>query len=213
MKNSIVITETMKTFNQYNNDIGFLSGSLGSNIATQVGNFAELFASAGLAMGSKEKEWLITALVNCSSSTIGIGNKEPLEKYLSLMAGFAVFDEGSAEVEMISGKAKEQYANFSPQIMHLYRLNGMYFPGSYILSRIYDNLTKTSTEINSQITTNNDGAIINAQASESLIEQGKGAARWTQTFQAAQGVTSVSVAFMSGLLDIVGQLMDAFTDF
>lgn len=34
MKESIVVTETMKTFNQYNNEIGFLSGSVGSNITT-----------------------------------------------------------------------------------------------------------------------------------------------------------------------------------
>ena len=216
MKNSIVITETMKTFNQYNNDIGFLSGSLGSNIAIQVGNFAELFEQAGVPMSSEEQDWLITALVNCSSETIGSFNKEPLEKYLSLMAGFAVFDEGSAEVEMLSQQARETYiTDYSPQIMHLYKLNGMYFPGSYVLQRIYDNLQKVSTEISAEIT-NNDGAIINAQASEALIgshKQDEGAARWARVFSAAQGVTSVSVAFMSGLLDIVDQLIAAFSDF
>ena len=213
MKNSIVITETMKTFNQYNNDIGFLSGSLGSNIAAQVGNFAELFEQAGTPMSTQEQEWLITALVNCSPATIGIDNKAPLEKYLSLMAGFAVFDEGSAEIEMLSNQARETYiTEFSPQVMHLYKLNGMYFPGSYILQRIYDNLQKTAIEVESEIT-NNDGAVISASASEALIgshKQDDGAARWARVFSAAQGVTSVSVAFMSGLLNIVDQLIGAF---
>ena len=90
----------------------------------------------------------------------------------------------------------------------------MYFPGSYILSRIYENLMKTSTEATSQIT-NNDGAVISASASEALIgshKQDSGAARWARVFGAAQEVTSVSVAFISGLLDIVNQLSDAFTD-
>lgn len=214
MKNSIVITETMKTFNQYNNEIGFLSGSLGSNITTQVENFAELFESAGAPMTPKEQQWLTVALVNCSPHTIGEHNKGPLEKYLSIMAGFAVFDEGSAEVEMLANQASTEYAEYSPQIMHLYKLNGMYFPGSYILSRIYENLMKTSTEATSQIT-NNDGAVISASASEALIgshKQDSGAARWARVFSAAQEVTSVSVAFISGLLDIVNQLSDAFTD-
>ena len=213
MKNSIVITETMKTFNQYNNEIGFLSGSLGSNIATQVGNFAELFEQAGVPISTEDQEWLITALVNCSPDTIGTDNKAPLEKYLSLMAGFAVFDEGSAEIEVLSNQAREAYiTNFSPQIMHLYKLNGMYFPGSYILQRIYDNLQKTAAEAESEIT-NNDGAVISASASEALIgshKQDDGVARWARVFSAAQGVTSVSVAFVSGLLNIVDQLIEAF---
>jgi len=54
MKDSIVVTETMKTFNEYNNKIGFLSGSIGPNIVTQIGNFAELFEKAGAKMSQKD---------------------------------------------------------------------------------------------------------------------------------------------------------------
>lgn len=212
MKESIVVTETMKTFNQYNNDIGFLSGSLGSNIVAQVGNFAELFEKAGVPMSSSQQEWLVTALINCSPYTIGEYNKGPLEKYLSIMAGFAVFDEGSAEIEIIANKTKRDYLNYSPQIMHLYKLNGMYFPGSYVLSRIYDNLEKEAVEATSEIV-NNDGAVISASASEELIGSHKtdeGLARWIRVYEGAKDVTSISVAFISGLFNIVQQLQDAF---
>lgn len=215
MKNSIVITETMKTFNQYNNDIGFLSGSLGPNVLQQITNFSELFEKAGVPISSQEQEWLITALVNCSSSAIGTANKEPLEKYLSAMAGFAVFDEGSAEIEMIVNTTQNIYIDYSPQIMHLYKLNGLYFPGSYILQRIYDNLQNCINDLVSE-TTNNDGAVIRATASEKLIgshSQDEGTARWARVYEAAQSnsITSINVAFLSGLLNIVDQLFAAFS--
>ena len=214
MQESIVVTETMKTFNQYNNDIGFLSGSLGSNAAVQVGNFAELFEKAGIPMDNKQQEWLITALVNCSPATIGEHNKQPLEKYLSLMAGFAVFDEGSAEIEMLANQAQQEYMDYSPQIMHLYKLNGMYFPGSYVLQRIYDNLEREAIEADNEIT-NNDGAIISSSASEELIgshKQDSGAARWARVYEEAKEVTSISVAFLSGLMNVVDQLFAAFSN-
>lgn len=216
MKDSIVVTETMKTFNEYNNKIGFLFGSIGPNIMTQIGNFAELFEKAGAKMSQKDQQWLVVALVNCSQSTIGTFNKTPLEKYLSLMAGFAVFDEGSAEIELLANKSTSEYGDYSPQIMHLYKLNGLYFPGSYILQRIYDNLVKTIANSESNIM-NNDGAVIQATASESLIGSHKtdhGRTRWRRVFHAAQdsSVTTIHVAFMSNLLNIVNQLMGAFTD-
>ena len=214
MKNSIVITETMKTFNQYNNDIGFLGGSIGPNILQQINNFAELFEKAGVPISTQEQDWLLTALVNCSTATIGTDNKEPIEKYLSAMAGFAVFDEGAAEIEMLVDTTQNIYIDYSPQIMHLYKLNGLYFPGSYILQRIYDNLQNyinnmTSTAIN------NDGAVIRATASEKLIgshKQDEGPARWERVYQAAQdrSVTSIEVAFLSGLFNIIEQLYDNF---
>jgi len=64
---------------------------------------------------------------------------------------------------------------------------------------------------------NNDGAVIQATASESLIGSHKtdhGRTRWRRVFNAAQdsSVTTIHVAFMSNLLNIVNQLMGAFTD-
>ena len=210
MRSTIVVTETVKTFNQYYNEIGFLSGSIGPNIQQQINNFAELFSEAGVPMSSSEQDWLITALVNCSSNTLGEKNRDPIEKYLSVMAGFAVFDEGSAEIELIAGRTVNEYTKNSPQIMHLYKLNGLYFPGSFILQRIHENLDKYLTEAEDEIL-NNDGAVIRATASEKLIgnhNQDSGQERWSRVYNAAQdnSITSISVAFLSGLFNIVEQL-------
>jgi len=74
MKNTIFVTETMKTFNTYQNDYGFISGSLGGNITTQLGNIADLFEKAGVPLSADEWEWLEIAIVNCSPNTIGFSN-------------------------------------------------------------------------------------------------------------------------------------------
>lgn len=216
IKNSIIITETMKTFNQYNPKLGFIAGSMGANTLKQINNFAELFEKAGVPMTQAETEWLEIALVNCSSSAIGYSNKDPIEKYLSALAGFAIFDEGSLEIEMIAQNTVNDIPP-TPQIMHLYKLNGLYFPGSYILQRIYDKLITTiNTELNTSSNNPiNDGVHIRATANETLINHNitNVSARWADVYSKAQNnsVTSIEVTFLSNLFDIINQLSGAFT--
>lgn len=98
-----------------------------------------------------------------------------------------------------------------PQIMHLYNLNGTYYPGSFILQRIYDHLTKTISEIDNEII-NNDGAHISAYGSGADIAKAETdpTTRWRKTYQSAKGKTRISVAFLSGLLNIMNQLNEPF---
>lgn len=54
--------------------------------------------------------------------------------------------------------------------MHLYRLNGLYFPGSFILQKIYDHLAESMQNITNEVLENRkDGAKIRATASPSII--------------------------------------------
>ena len=211
MKDTIIVTETDKTFNTYFKDIGFVGGSLGSNLVTQLNNFKELFDSAGIGMSQEELEWLEIAIVNCSPHALGASKRDPIEKYLSTLAGFAVFDEGSAEIELIAGTApKEIIEAGTPQLLHLYRLDGLYYPGSYVLSRIYEQLNTTLSEMQTQIhEKTHDGAHINAKASEQII-QGKYKdmkQRWAETYNVARDYyTSINVSFLSNLFNIVKQL-------
>lgn len=208
IKNSVVVTTTMKTFNQYNNDIGFLNGSLGGTIGAQLENIAELFSSAGVGLSQQEIEYLEFALINCSDETIGSKKRPALEKFLSLLTSFAIFDEGSAELESIVQKLANEYTKTEPQHMHLYRLNGIYYPGSYILQRIYDNLQKENVD---KALDNNDGAHIYANASEKLIDHKLiGTTRWADVYTKAQksSVTSINVSFLSNIVNLMDQLFD-----
>ena len=212
MKNTIIVTETMKTFDTYYDKIGFVAGSMGPNLTSQLSNFQTMFENAGVRMTANEMAWLETAIVNCSPAALGSGNKGPIEKYLSTMAGFAVFDEGSAELEMIAQRIKDEFNENQPKLLHIYKLNGMYFPGSYILSRIYDNLTGVATQMQAE-TVNNDGVHITATATEALIPKNihDPAARWAATYNAALGCTSIDVSFLSGLFNVVNQLLASAT--
>lgn len=210
IKNTVMITETMKTFNTYNNNLGFVNGSMGGTLAKQVENFAELFEAAGVGMSQTEQEQLIFALVNCSSAALGASNLTPLERYLSTLAGFAIFDEGLVELEKMNSQTAKYYQG-TPQIMHLYRLNGIYFPGSFILKRIYQQLTQTvqSTE---SIFSGNDGAKINARAGAGIISKLETMEpSWNETYQSALAATSVEITFVSQLLNIINSLTQAFS--
>ena len=214
MKDTIIVTETDKTFNNYFKDIGFVSGSLGGNLTTQLKNFQELFNSAGVGMSSQELEWLEVAIVNCSPHALGASKRDPIEKYLSTLAGFAVFDEGSAELALIAKTApKDIIEEGTPRFLHLYRLDGLYYPGSYVLQRIYDqlNLTLNNILLDEIHKKTNDGAHINARASKQIIQgryQDLGE-RWKATYEVARdNYTSIEVSFLSNLFDIVKQLGD-----
>ena len=217
VKNTIIVTETVKTFNRYQNDIGFVNGSLGPNISSQLGKFSELFTSAGVSLSEDELMWLEVAIVNCSPAALGSGNKGPIERFLSTMAGFAVFDEGSDEVQMIAAEAESYYSKTSsPKLLHLYRLNGMYFPGSYILQKIYNNLKGVVTSmIGLEKEVNTDGAKIRATATEAIINHNIHDLheRWANTYAIASSsqYTSIEVTFLSGLLNIVDQLINNAT--
>ena len=209
MKNTMLVTETMKTFNTYYNEYGFGNGSIGANVSEQITNYAQMFSDAGMPMEQTEIEWLNIALVNCSPHALGDKNREPLEKFLSALAGFAVFDEGSAEIAIIAQTAVDEFQN-PPKILHLYRLDGLYYPGSFILQRIYNKLEKIVEPYES---INNDGAHIRAVASESIIQQytkkiSNLQNRWTSTYEKASTseYTSIEITFLSGLLDISKQL-------
>lgn len=98
--------------------------------------------------------------------------------------------------------------------MHLYRLNGLYFPGSYILQRIYDRLESTiSTELNkTAINSISDGVHIRATANETLINPNitNVSDSWADVYKKAQdsSITSIEVTFLSDLFNIVDQLFD-----
>ena len=113
---------------------------------------------------------------------------------------------------MIIQKMYNEYTSTSPQLMHLYKLNGLYYPGSYILQRIYDNLNKEN--LNKDKFTTNDGVHINANASAALIGShytDNGIERWRRVYKDASSssITSIDISFLSNLINIMDNLMKA----
>jgi hypothetical protein len=127
------------------------------------------------------------------------------------MAGFAIFDEASAEISMIAETVQQQYVESSPQIIHIYRLNGLYFPGSYILTKIYNSLNESFLTAEEELGTI-DGAKIVSTASPNIINKNihNTAERWADTYEKAKSMTSIEVTFLSRLLDILNRIVGTF---
>jgi len=127
-------------------DVGFGGGSLGSNLNSQLSRIQDIFKCAGIKIDQAELEWLHSAIINCfPGSVVGEKNKNLIENYLGSLMAFALFDEGGAEEAIISdayrnimkdiGKSKS-----SASILHLYSVNGIYVPGSYVLKKTLESL-------------------------------------------------------------------------
>ena len=76
---------------------------------------------------------------------------------------------------------------------------------------MYDNLTNITKIAGNEIK-NNDGAKIDARGSGKYIPDSKKIKarpiRWNMTYKASLEVTNIRVAFISGLMDIVNQLIN-----
>ena len=214
---SFYISTTVKTYNDYQNRIGFLGGSLGTNLDDQMDRLADIFMQCGLPI-KNDLSWLKFAIINCSPLSIHKqDNKNLIENYLGSVAALALFDEGGAEGQIIQqftnnvNNAVEEN-NGSADILHLYKVNGMYVPGSFVLQQVIKTIRKdVLPQIQEIPTTIKRGAgitIING-ANESMIPNrpitetdNPNRNAWTVTGQAVKDSVKLQILFLAGLMDI-----------
>lgn len=213
IKNSFFVSSTMKTYNQYQNQIGFVGGSLGADLTEQLNNMADIFEQAGLGITQDDMNWLYTAIINCSPvSLIGEKHKNIIEDYLGALAAFALFDEGSAEAKIIHSiqeNIKDTYT--TPQILHLYAVNGVYHPGSFVLSKVVEELKLCAENAGAAYESTHSGAgitIINTTNEGMIPNRRKGSIPedhnpWGTVANKAKGAVSLQILFLAGLLDTV----------
>lgn len=211
------VSTTVKTYNEYQNRIGFLGGSLGANLDDQLSRISDIFSQCGLPIDSDLK-WLKFAIINCSPvSVLHTDNKNLIENYLGAAAAFALFDEGGAEGQIIQQFTQSidksvDTVNNRADILHLYKVNGIYAPGSYVLQQIIKSLRKDVISQIQQIPdTMKRGAgitIING-ANESMIPNrpisstdNPDRSAWATTGQKVKQSVRLQILFLAGLMDI-----------
>lgn len=203
----------MKTYTQYQNRIGFIGGSIGTNLQQQLNSINSLFEEQGIGLLPDELSLLESLIINTSYySIIGKQYKGVIEKYLSAVAAFALFDEGGAEIEILKDKiTTEVQKKNSPQILHLYRLNSIYFPGSYILQETL----KGVLQLGKFMTINTHGArvTINNPINYDIIPNRPwklgdpiNTRPWQQVSQYAQKNVQLQITFLSGMIQILKNL-------
>lgn len=226
LKDSFFESSTMKTYNEYQDNIGFIGGSIGSNLLRQLDTLYQLFVEAGIDVTPDDFKWLARAIINCSpDSVIGDSNKDVIENYLGALATFALFDEGGAELAIINeivNKTDTNYLNTTPRILHLYKVNGIYYPGSYVLTQVREQIQSCLTslqDVHAQLERSNSVSIEN-HINKSMLPNKN---RWAtdsngkylppkdndpwgsvgQTAAYSSSIISIHVIFLGGIMDIL----------
>lgn len=224
LADSFYISTTVKTFKTYQNNLGFVGGSLGANLDEQLSRIADIFQSAGLPID--DLEWLKFAIINCSPlSIMKETNKNLIEDYLGSLMAFALFDEGSAEGKIVNQfvnqiKNSKQVGSNQASILHLYRVNGIYVPGSYVLKKVLDSIQHEiipQIEAVPHVVTQGAGITIINGASTSFIPNRPiskylhntdelDTNAWATTGTAIEDTVQLKILFLAGLLDIVNSI-------
>lgn len=218
IQNTIYESSTMKTFRTYQNDIGFIGGDLGSTITSQINSFQQLFEAAGVHVPEELWTWLTSAIINCSSlSVVGEEHKDFIENYLGSLAVFSLFNEGGAELQLLKEQLKTKIKNPTNTIMHLYKMNGIYYPGSFVLKQVLKNLIPfmdVINNVNEKIT--NKNVMIYNPVSEKIVpnrsysENKNDTNPWQTVSEKVSHGVKIKVLFLAGLLDIVQELNAKF---
>ena len=223
LENTLYISNTVKTFNNYQDQIGFVGGSIGSNIINQINSLNTIFSKAGMELTQEEINWLIFACINNSSlSVVGHQNENKIEAILGSLAAFTLFDEGGAEVEILNSKLNDSIQKISaPNIMHLYLLNGIYYPGSFVLQTVLNNLQVIKSEIENNVKAIDSNHYSNVKITSNMnyskIPNNKKDLTWEEIDQhpwetvsaSAVASTNIRVVFLAGLLSVINGLMEA----
>lgn len=220
IKGTLFIGSTSKTYSTYQNHIGFIGGSLGSNIIIQINRLNELFSEAGISLSQDEVNWLINAAINNSSlSVVGKSNETTIESILGSMAVFSLFTESGIELEQFNTRIDTQIPD-DPNIMHLYFLNGTYYPGSFLLQEAYNRVQKICDAIEKETLTSigryERGIVITNNVNFGDIPNNEGYKKknsshvtdpWQRVSLTARAKTRIHVLFLAGMLDIIDELV------
>ena len=108
--------------------------------------FDEIYSMAGAqSLILPHKEIVEGICMNLSELALGHGLKGLIEDYLSIFAGMLMFDD----LQNMALEATNQLTEGRVKQVHLYNINGIYLPSSYILTKIYESLVASVGYIDS----------------------------------------------------------------
>ena len=221
LKESVQIGSTVKSYNKYDNKEGFHGGSLGGSVETQLANIYKMFEYGGVTM--PDIKWLTFAVYNAGPGLLGNHLKEPIEDILSTVAVMLMFDDAGQQAAYLNEQIKQRY-NLSQynnaKFLHLYYLNGTYYPSSFVLQLTYNGLLKAYTELNHEylrgteafnsVSNGSRATIINPVSERNEIGTRTNndivttkQEQWAATFNANSKSVKIQVTFLAGVLDII----------
>lgn len=178
---------------------GFGGASFGSTLPMQLNVLQQMSDSGGISIG--DLQFLQFACVNAGQQMIGHFLKPSLENYFSIFVGFLMFNDAELMFEDVTKWTTDMTISGVNDI-HLYELNGITLPSSYILENTYQALVSISSDlaqsnqrgVKAKLTTYNGGPINHD---------------WEETSKVATAKTKMEIRFLAGFLDILDQISQA----
>lgn len=210
LNNCFIIQGSVKDYENYNNEIGFIGGSLGSGGHIEaLEKIYQMYEMGGIT--PIDKDWMYFAIVNSSSTSLGSHLKNPIQKYLSTAAALMMFSYGSSEMKQILEFYQKQFSKSSSiHFLNLYYVNGFYFPSSFILTLVLENITDCFTIIKDQADKKRTGVRIFNKSNPSWIDKDADPfdAEWSIIAKKTWSNIQIQFTFLAGLLDIVNELKE-----
>lgn len=179
---------------------GFGGAAFGSNLFNEIDILADVGNAGGLAFSKEDKEDFIMAMINAGQEMIGNSLKPQLENYFSTFIGLLMFNDAEiAAFDIQKWIQNNKELQSSVQDLHLYQLNGVLVPSSYILEKTYEALAPLPNEIQ----TNTRGLSLH------LITYDKGPINHNWDLTAATAIEKTKferMHFLAGFFDFIDEL-------
>ena len=193
--------------------IGFSGGAMGkdNNGFSVIDNILAMGKKAHILDVKDDAEWLKFALINSGLGLLGFKNRSSLENYFSLFASYLMFDDAQLMIsQALAESAQEIGKTNSVQEIHLYVINGVYIPQSYILEELYKHMQEIKA----------NGNFYKRNLSESTVRTqiygynvgskypGNTEEDWRRESDNAVKQTKIKMYYMMNFADLVNQLSE-----
>lgn len=177
---------------------GFSGGTYGG---LSILDSLSALSSAGFSMA--DIDWLRVCLVNTASESIGASNKSALERYFSLFATMLLFDDGAT----IAQEAAKNLSFSSLNVLHLFPVNGIYVPASYVMKTVANSLSNFTSRSQGASVSINTGSVNFKNELEELTKSNVwGATRWATIREKQISAMSVTIRFLANFKAIIDNI-------
>ena len=179
---------------------GFGGAAFGATLSDELGILSSVGNAAGLPFTEQDKEDFFLAMINAGNHMIGKELKHCVENYFSTFIGLLMFNDAQIAAMDIKNWMNDNKINNLVEDLHVYELNGVIIPSSYLLEETYKALAPIANDIQQKsnrgihVTLNTyNGGPINHD--------------WELTAATAISVTKLErMHFLAGFKDLIDEL-------
>ena len=178
---------------------GFGGAAFGSTLDSELSIINDMVTKGGLT--PLDVNTLQQAMVNCGRLMIGASLKPVLENYFSAFMGMFMFNDASIFAQDVKNWIDGTIITSGVQDLHLYQLNGVVVPSSYILQETYNAMSKLQAM---------DSTYKGVKAVFSTYDKKQIPGDWAGTYAEAEKATKLErMHFLAGFLDLLESIQNA----